>query len=147
MTVSKFNAEGYYDPTAGGALSAIEREEKAYHHTHWPLVYICSPYTGDVDRNVENARRYCRFAMRRGAIPLAPHLHYPQFLDDSDPEQRNAGLRFALRLLYKCDELWRFGAHCSNGMQREIEAAKRRGIEIKYYSEQMEEVHPCTRSK
>ena len=28
-----------------------------------PVVYVCSPYSGNVEENVQNARRYCRFAL------------------------------------------------------------------------------------
>ena len=53
-----------------------------------PLVYICSPLSGDVDGNMEKARQYCRFALEQGQIPLAPHLMFPQFMDDEDAEER-----------------------------------------------------------
>lgn len=48
-----------------------------------PLVYICSPYRGDIDNNLENARMYCSLAASQGCIPFAPHLLFAQFLDDS----------------------------------------------------------------
>jgi hypothetical protein len=54
------NAEGYPDPTASLAFVNIEREERARKWGYMPLVYICSPYRGDVARNAEAARRYCR---------------------------------------------------------------------------------------
>ncbi len=44
MTISKYNAEGYYDPTKYAALINIEMEEKSARFR--PLVYICSPYSG-----------------------------------------------------------------------------------------------------
>ncbi|MEB3090404.1 hypothetical protein [Corynebacterium pseudotuberculosis] len=48
-----------------------------------PLVYICSPYSGDVEINVQLAHDFCaRAVIRGGKNPLAPHLHYPQFMDD-----------------------------------------------------------------
>ena len=40
-----------------------------------PLVYICSKYRGDIKTNVENARKYCRFALDNMTIPTAPHLY------------------------------------------------------------------------
>ncbi len=85
---SKRNSEGYFDPTAYEALAKIEKEAKAQ-RAFRPLVYICSPLSGAVKRNRENARRYCRFAVERGAIPLAPHLYFPQFMEDADPAQRD----------------------------------------------------------
>lgn len=36
------------------------------------LVYIASPFAGDVEQNIENARRYCLKAMDRGVTPVAP---------------------------------------------------------------------------
>lgn len=33
-----------------------------------PLVYICSPFSGDEETNAANARRYSRFAVDSGAI-------------------------------------------------------------------------------
>jgi hypothetical protein len=131
------NNEGYPDPTAYNALSAIEREEKAKQYL--PLVYIASPFAGDTARNTERARGYCRFAVSRGFIPLAPHLHYPQFMDDDDRSQREQGLRFALILLGKCDELWAFGVP-SEGMSREIAKACKRNMPIRYFNYKCEEV-------
>ena len=125
------NKEGYLDLTAHEALTNVVRSEKAKNYK--PLVYIASPYAGDIERNTERARQYCRFAVSQGFIPLAPHLHYPQFMDEADAKQRKLGLRFALILLGKCDELWVFGSYISKGMKREIATAERRGIKTKYF--------------
>ena len=132
------NAEGYLDLTAGIALANIAREEKA--NTYMPLVYIASPFAGDTEKNIQRARGYCRFAVGRGCIPLAPHLHYPQFMDDGEKGQRELGLRFALILLGKCNELWVFGDTISSGMAAEINKASRRRIPIRYFTEACEEV-------
>ena len=67
------------------------------------LVYIASPYAGDVQANTEAAKGYCRAALEEGVIPIAPHLLYPQFLEDSDPAERNLCLRAGLELLALCD--------------------------------------------
>jgi len=133
------NAEGYPDPTAAEALSNIIKEEKAA-NLYRPLVYIASPFAGDTERNTARARMYCRFAVSQGAIPLAPHLHYPQFLDDEDPESRELGLFFATVLLGKCDELWVFGYSVTKGMAREITKAVKRGIPIRYFNNKFEEI-------
>jgi hypothetical protein len=129
------NAEGYPDPTAHDALATIAREAKAYR----PLVYIASAYAGNTEHNVERAQRYCRFAISKGCIPLAPHLHYPQFMDDGDPDEREMGLFFALVLLGKCHELWVFGERISDGMSREIAKAENRGMPIRYFNSKCEE--------
>ena len=49
-----------------------------------PMVYICSPYSGDTQHNTEQAKKYSRFAYEQGAIPMTPHLLYPQFMCDEN---------------------------------------------------------------
>ena len=95
------------------------------------LVYIASPYAGDIPNNVERAKEYCKQALEQGVIPVAPHLLYPQFLEDSDPAERNLGLRAGLELLARCDELWVCGPEISPGMSREIQFAQGLGIPIR----------------
>ena len=90
MSINKFNSEGYYDPTAYEAMTTVEKEEKAL-RAFRPIVYICSPYAGDVSKNVENARNYSRFAVDKGYIPVAPHLLFPQFLNDNNTKERQLG--------------------------------------------------------
>ena len=105
MGVSRYNSEGYYDPTAYEALTIIVQEEKAARYR--PLVYICSPYSGDTEGNTEKARRYSRFAADADTIPIAPHLLFPQFL--SEETERELAIFMDLVLLGKCEQLWVFG--------------------------------------
>ncbi len=82
--------------TLDEALTNIDKQDKAakkaahfcLSEKYRPLVYICSPYSGTITKNVKRARKLCRFALDIGAIPLAPHLLYPQFMDDENPEER-----------------------------------------------------------
>lgn len=139
MSTDKFNAEGYPDPTAYEALTAVEQEEKAA-KAFRPLVYICSPYSGNIENNIKSARRYSRFAVEMGYIPFTPHLLYPQFLDDDNPTERSLGLFFGNVLMSKCAEVWVFGGYISPGMSAEIERAKRKKYTIRYFSDDCEEV-------
>lgn len=133
------NSEGYSDPAAHEALSNIEREAKR--QIFRPIVYICSPFSGEIESNQENARRYCRFAVGRGCIPLAPHLLFPQFLNDADPAERELAMRMNMALLSKCAEVWVFGNRVSKGMAMEIGRAKRKCQVIRYFTTDCEEVH------
>ena len=137
--MNKLNSEGYHDPTACDALAAVRREEKRAKKPYRPLIFICSPLAGNLERNTENARRYSKYAVEQGAIPIAPHLLFPQFMDDCDKAQRELGLFFGMVLMGKCDEMWVFGSAFSQGMKIEIAKAKRRGLPIRYYNEQCEE--------
>ncbi|WP_294906958.1 DUF4406 domain-containing protein [uncultured Ruminococcus sp.] len=136
---SKYNSEGYYDPTTYEALSSIENEERSL-RTFRPIVYICSPYAGDVETNVQKARRYCRFAVDKGYIPIAPHLLFTQFLNDDSPKERQLGIFFGNAVMSKCSEVWVFGEHISNGMEAEIKRAKRKNYPLRYFNEDSEEV-------
>ena len=98
------------------------------------LVYIASPYAGDVPKNIEFAKAACRYAMRQNCTPVAVHLLYPQFLDDNDLVQRSAGLTMGHRVLLACDELWVCGERISSGMAAEITEAKKLGIPVREVS-------------
>ena len=149
MIISKCNHEGYRDPTAHDALMNIEREERQANLNALaqnvpgfrPLVFICSPYAGEITQNACKTRRFCQFAIEQNCIPIAPHLLFPQFLNDSEPEERALGLFMGCVLLTKCAELWVFGEKVTDGMALEIEKAERRMIPIRYFTEETKEVN------
>ncbi len=101
------------------------------------IVYIASPYAGDVEGNVAFAKAACRLAMEQGNTPVAAHLLYPQMLDDTVPEQRELGIRMGLRLLEACGELWLCGSRVSGGMQEELKAAWRHRIPVRRIPREM----------
>jgi hypothetical protein len=59
-----------------------------------PLVFIESPYAGDVETNIRFARACMRDSLIRGESPFAIHLLYTQegILDDNVPEERDWGM-------------------------------------------------------
>ena len=97
------------------------------------IVFICSPYKRDINKSTTRAKRYGRFAISEGAVPIIPHLMYPQFLDEDDTGERAIGLEMGLRLLGVCHEIWVFGDVISSGMEVEINVARERKIPIKYH--------------
>ena len=139
MEADKFNGEGYYDPTAYEALTRIEQEAKAL-RAFRPVVYICSPPAGEMVKNQENVRTYCRFAVDAGYVPIAPHIYFPQFLHDNDRKERDLALFMDIVLLSKCAELWVFGEKITSSMSIEIRKAKSKGQPIRYFTENCEEV-------
>ncbi len=112
------------------------KDERVYR----PLVYICSPFSGDVVYNTERTREFCRFALDSGQIPLAPHLMFPQFMEDSVKEERELALFMDIVLMGKCDEVWVLADRISNGMQAEIEKATKRHQKVRYFNGKFEEV-------
>ena len=110
------------------------RKKKAWK----PVVYIASPFSGDVEGNTEKALRYCRFAVDEGAIPVAPHLYLPRFM--SEATERDKAMFMNMVFLGKCEQLWVFGDRITEGMTMEIARAMMRGIPIRYFTEECEEV-------
>lgn len=102
-----------------------------------PLVYICSPFSGDIEGNTKKAREYSRFAVDQGAIPLAPHLLLPQFM--SEQTERELAMFMDMVLLGRCEEIWVFGSNISNGMAAEIEIAKQKNMKIRYFTDDLKE--------
>lgn len=99
-------------------------------------VFICSAFRGDVEENIRKAREYCRWAaMECGAIPIAPHLLFPQFLDDNDPVQREMGIEMGLELLAGCRRLFYFG-DVTEGIAKEIARARELGIPAEHVPEE-----------
>ena len=103
------------------------------------LVYICSPYKGNVRRNTAIARRICRSVVIDSGgqfVPVAPHLLYTQFLNDNDEKERKLGLRAGKNLLRQCDELWAYipDSGPTEGMKAEIATARSLGIKVTEFS-------------
>lgn len=132
MGVSYRNQEGYSDPVPFRAISNIDTVQRRY----MPMVYICSAYRGDVEENVRKARKYCRYAVDKGVIPIAPHLLLTQFMEEET--ERELAMFMDIAILSKCKELWVFGEP-TVGMQNEIAYAERKQIAVRYFNENMKE--------
>lgn len=131
------NSKGYADPTAYRALRALEISEFG----HRPLTYICSPYCGDIEANVELARDLSDYAVRCRRIPLAPHLLFPQFMDDTDPWDRELAMFMGRVLLSKCEAMWVYTPRVSPGMKAEISWAHQLELPIIYFDRNFAEVN------
>lgn len=140
MCVETRNSEGYLDLTAYEAISALEREERKALRAFRPIIYVCSPFAGDIESSIAAARRYSRFAVKTGYIPIAPHLLFPQFLNDADPDERELGIFFGNALMSKCSEIWVFGDTISPGMAAEIKRARWKNYRLRYFTKELEEI-------
>lgn len=109
------------------------KQKEAITEKRHKRVFICSPLRPqgntvakramELRHNRRTAQLACEFAVRWGYLPLAPHLYFPQFLSDSDADERERGIRFGLEWLKNCDEFWIIGRRITEGMEREIRAA------------------------
>lgn len=97
----------------------------------WPVVIVESPFAGDMEANREYALKACADCLRRGEVPYASHLFFPQFLDELTPAERELGLtagyamwRVATKIVFYADR------GVSKGMARALERATQLGFTI-----------------
>jgi hypothetical protein len=93
------------------------------------LIFVCSPFQNQ-QSNLDIAKRCCRVVIQSGHVPIAPHLFFPQFLDDAITGERTLGIACGIMLLSKCAELWIFGDIITDGMREEIKYAMENGIPL-----------------
>lgn len=93
------------------------------------LAYVCSPYSGDIERNEKYAAYLTKRAVEAGLLPITPHLYLTRAFDDGEPEERRMGMKAGIGLLAKCDMVLlgdRYGI--SEGMRAELDFARDRMI-------------------
>lgn len=108
------------------------------------MIFICSPYRGNVAKNIGRAKRYARFVATVGHCPVAPHLFFPQFLNDEKPEERIEGINLGVEMMKKCDQLWIFGSTISQGMAYELEKAREMEIPIRMFDTECNSIDVAT---
>lgn len=96
--------------------------------------FICSPFAGDTERNIAYAIECCKEAIKRGYTPIAPHLYFPQFLDDNNPEQREKGLILGREAMKEKCEIVLVGDKygISEGMKGDLDFADKVDIPVEY---------------
>ena len=107
-------------------------------------IYVCSPVRGDqndphvIEENLARAVMYCRVVYNEGQLPICPQIYLEAATglnEAKDPSCRPAALKLGLEMLFLCDQIWVFGrrfGQCSDGMNKEIELARKRGMPVVY---------------
>lgn len=142
------NSEGYLDPTAMIAMNNVMKQhyikkrikkkaKSVLHIKNLKLCYVASRLSGDIKKNIEEAKYYCKCIAKLNMIPVASHIMYPAMgFDDRDLHQRLMCRVYGLYLLSVCDEMYVFMRNkiISEGMREEIKVAKKLHIPIKYFN-------------
>lgn len=100
-------------------------------------VYVCSPYNAktpeQIEANVTLAKSMCKAIVEAGNYPVAPHLYFPQFMNEKSEAEREFGIMAGLELMKGCDEVMAcvVNDYISSGMERELTyAANNLGIPV-----------------
>jgi hypothetical protein len=90
-------------------------------------VIIESPYSGNVERNVNYARAALLHSLCLGEAPLASHLLYTQVLDDLKPNQRDWGMGAGWEWMKMADCV---AVYMDLGMSRGMEEGIKRALAL-----------------
>lgn len=117
--------------TPKGTKSLDFRDFKVDTKNNGKFIIVESPYSGDVNKNIEYANEAMLRLIKIGHSPFASHLLYTQVLDDNVEEDRNLGIESGLRLYEYADECAVFCRHgISHGMRQGIERAIKHRVAI-----------------
>ena len=97
-----------------------------------PLVILESPFAGDVEGNIEYARRCVKHSLELGEAPIASHLLYtqPGILDDTNPAERQWGIDAGLAWRHVADlQVVHLDKGFSTGMAHGMRAGFDAGLE------------------
>lgn len=97
-----------------------------------PLCYVAHAVRGDVWGNIAKGKRIIGALTQRHPSKLfvAPWIYECEIFDDSNDEQRQAGLLRCMAFVRRCDQIWLCGERMSAGMQEEWSAAINSGKTI-----------------
>lgn len=99
------------------------------------LVIIESPFSGDVENNIQYARKCMLDSIFRGESPFASHLLYTQVLDDNKEDERKLGMYCGFEVMKKADFVAVYNdLGISDGMNEGIKRAKELGLKVEYRS-------------
>lgn len=104
-------------------------------------IFICSPYRGNIEENTKKAAYYGKIAVGADMIPIIPHLYFPLFLDENNPNKRMKGIEMGLELLETCDEVYVFGFNITEGMKLELNHARKKKKLVRLYDEGFNKVN------
>ena len=99
------------------------------------LVVLESPYAGNIEANVEYARKCVLDSLKRGEAPIASHLLYtqPGILNDDKPLERQLGINAGLEWTRVADASVVYtDLGISDGMKFGIITAVGAGISVEY---------------
>ena len=107
--------------------------------------YVCAPYSADleiaIDANIRRAIDYAEAIYKLGYIPITPHVLFSFIKNEESEDDRKWAVKADLEILKMCDVLFICGDKVTRGMKKEIQFAKKIGLQIKRISDEEELKH------
>ena len=129
-----YNADGYYDPTAGESLKAImSNSPSGFVRWRGQPVYICTPEVPTTEEQCTHLERFCRFVARQGAHPISPFLFYSEILDLTDRGHVRSVLRWTRGWLRRASEIWILGNSVPWNLRTEVNRAMSKGKAVRFF--------------
>ncbi len=98
-----------------------------------PRVFICVPYSGDIDSYLNKVQKYCWQAVRENCVPVVPYLMYSFVISSYEPKASDLEYILAKIELTGCEQLWLFDENrITENMVEEIQVAAEWKIPIVY---------------
>ena len=136
----QYNAEGYYDPTAGKALlNALHNRPIGFVRWMGQPIYICPGNDPKMVSDTRLLRQFCRYAIGQGAHPTAPMLFYSGILDLSDVYQTRILLSRTRGWCKRASEIWVLGEVPMDDMRWDIKQSLKHGKVIRFFVPDAEE--------
>ena len=87
-------------------LELEEKKRQKIANGEWFMrwIYVASPFKGDMQTNIQNAKMYALYVANQAFVPMVPHLFLTQFLNDDIQSERELGLALGLQILKRCHE-------------------------------------------
>ena len=113
MKFSKFNHEGYYDPTSVPVRLRTSKRMKSARRDSGRSCTSAHPYAGGIKETQHQSNAQTVLPLRRGqrrSSACSAPATFPQFMDDEDEQDHEHGhVHEHCILMSKCAEVWVFG--------------------------------------
>lgn len=93
-----------------------------------PLAYITAAWSGNREKDTEQAAGYCRTAYEAGFSPVCPLLYLPLYINDAIPQEHKDGIDMRRDMLRRSRVLVVCGEGTDEDVKNDIAVAQRLNI-------------------
>lgn len=98
------------------------------------MAYVCSPYKGEIEKNILKAKEISIQAFNQGYLPLCVHAMLEATTGLNEQYDRPFIIQTCLEYLKKCDTIIvNTDEETTQGMNAELKLAEKLGLQFKKY--------------